>query len=214
MHTGDLGRIDADGFLYICGRNNDLIVLENGKKIFPEEIETRINEIEGVKESFVFENKNKINAKIVYNLSSFEGLPDNNIYTFFAEKIKVLNKSLPQYKRINSISVASEELEKTVTGKIKRNSEYEKIKYNKNDFYVDNYGDNTLKKLENILISQLGNITINKETNIVQELGADSLDMVEIFLKVEKEFNIKIEKEERKKVKKVNDLLEIVSAKK
>ena len=74
FYTGDLARIDEEGYIYICGRKKSVIVLKNGKNIFPEEMENLVNKIEGVEESFVFgkkqsEDKNdiKINVKIVFN---------------------------------------------------------------------------------------------------------------------------------------------------
>ena len=72
FHTGDLAKIDDEGYIFICGRKKSVIVLKNGKNIFPEEIENLVNKIEGVKESFIFgkqlsEDKEniKINVKIV-----------------------------------------------------------------------------------------------------------------------------------------------------
>ena len=210
MHTGDLGKIDEDGFVYIYGRNNNMIVLSNGKKIFPEEIETKLNTIDGVKESFVFDKDNKINAKIVYVADEFKEKSIDEIYSDITEKEKKINDSLPQYKKLSDIIITSEELEKTTLGKIKRNKEYEKINKDISKNIVNESENTTFEKIKNILISKLGNKIINEESNIVMDLGADSLDMVEIVLKVEKEFNIKIKKDERKNIAKVKDLLDIV----
>ncbi len=210
MHTGDLGKIDEDGFVYIYGRNNNMIVLSNGKKIFPEEIETKLNTIDGVKESFVFDKDNKINAKIVYVADEFKEKSIDEIYSDITEKVKKINDSLPQYKKLSDIIITSEELEKTTLGKIKRNKEYEKINKDISKNIVNESENTTFEKIKNILISKLGNKIINEESNIVMDLGADSLDMVEIVLKVEKEFNIKIKKDERKNIAKVKDLLDIV----
>ena len=210
MHTGDLGKIDEDGFVYIYGRNNNMIVLSNGKKIFPEEIEKKLNTIDGVKESFVFDKDNKINAKIVYVADEFKEKSIDEIYSDITEKVKKINDSLPQYKKLSDIIITSEELEKTTLGKIKRNKEYEKINKDISKNIVNESENTTFEKIKNILISKLGNKIINEESNIVMDLGADSLDMVEIVLKVEKEFNIKIKKDERKNIAKVKDLLDIV----
>ena len=72
FHTGDLARIDKDGFIYISGRKKSVIVLNNGKNVFPEEIETLLNKVEGIKETFVFEKKEddgdvKVCVEIVYD---------------------------------------------------------------------------------------------------------------------------------------------------
>ena len=72
FHTGDLAQIDEEGYIFIRGRKKSVIVLKNGKNIFPEEMESLVNKIEGVKESFIFGKQNgedkdniKINVKII-----------------------------------------------------------------------------------------------------------------------------------------------------
>ena len=210
MHTGDLGKIDNEGFLYIYGRNNDIIVLSNGKKIFPEELEVKINRIDRVKESFIYEEKNKINAKIVYNQNDFKEMTYDEIYNAIMEDIKKLNDILPQYKKVNEIKITSDKLEKTVTGKIKRNIEHEKLKKERTRKNLHESENETYEKIINILICKLGNKEINEESDLVIDLGADSLDLIEIFLEIEKEFNLRIEKEERRNIKKIKDLLNII----
>lgn len=212
FHTGDLGKIDDNGFIYLYGRNNDMIVLSNGKKVFPEEIEEKINRIKGIKESIIFEENGKIYAKIVYSLEYFKENTEEQIYNDIMEKIKTINESLPQFKKINDVIITSEELEKTEIGKIKRNIEYKKIK-EKHNIRAD-FEDTSLERIKTILINHLGNNKINEESKIVEDLGADSLDMVEIFLDVEKEFDIKIEKEQRRNIIKVKELIDIVNGNK
>jgi len=190
-----------------------MIVLPTGKKIFPEEIEAKLNKIKGVEESFVFEDNNKINAKIVFDVKFFEDKTNNEIYDSIMKNIKILNETLPQYKKVTNIIITSEKLEKTAIGKIKRNKENEKIKIDNTQNIVTSNDNSTYEKIINILIKQLGNKKIREETDIILDLGADSLDMVEIVLEVEKKFNIKIEKEQRKRIAKVRDLLKIVEKK-
>lgn len=60
FRTGDLAKIDEDGYIFICGRKKSVIVLKNGKNIFPEEMEALVNKIEGVKESFILVNNNQM----------------------------------------------------------------------------------------------------------------------------------------------------------
>ena len=107
FHTGDLARIDKDGFIYISGRKKSVIVLNNGKNVFPEEIETLLNKVEGIKETFVFEKKEddgdvKVCVEIVYDkelikeLYNIEG--EENIKEFLWDKVKEVNKLMPKYK--------------------------------------------------------------------------------------------------------------------
>ena len=135
FHTGDLARIDKEGFLYITGRKKYVIVLKNGKNIFPEEIEALINKIEGVKESIVYGKPEdngdyKICAKIVYDEETFKELYDTideeKIKEIMWGKVKEVNHTMAVYKYVRDIIVTKEELIKTTTHKVKRNEE-EKI---------------------------------------------------------------------------------------
>ena len=136
--TGDLGYIDKKGFLYLCGRRKSVIVLKNGKNVFPEEIENIINRIDGVKESFVFgrpepddEIDLKLGAKVVYDKDAMKeayGIEtEDEIKEKVWEQIKELNKTMPPYKYIKEVIVTEEELIKTTTQKIKRFEEMAKI---------------------------------------------------------------------------------------
>ena len=135
FHTGDLARIDEDGFIYISGRKKSVIVLNNGKNVFPEEIETLLNKVEGIKESFVYEKKEdgdvKVCVKIVYDkeiikeLYNIEG--EDEIREFLWGKVKDVNRLMPKYKYVREMIITEEELIKTTTLKIKRHEEIKKI---------------------------------------------------------------------------------------
>ena len=136
FHTGDLARIDEEGFIFILGRKKSVIVLNNGKNVFPEEIETLFNKVEGIKESFVYEKKEadgdvKVCAEIVYDkdlikeLYNIEG--EENIRNFLWEKVKEVNKLMPKYKYVREMVITEEPLIKTTTLKIKRNEELKKV---------------------------------------------------------------------------------------
>lgn len=138
FYTGDLAKIDKDGFIFIVGRKKSVIVLKNGKNVFPEELENLINRIEGVKESFVYgkpenedEKNPKVCAKIVYDAEIMEEMykitGEENIRKFLNSKIKEINKTIPTYKYIREIDITTEELVKTTTAKIKRHEEIKKI---------------------------------------------------------------------------------------
>ena len=129
--TGDLGKFGKDGSLFISGRIKDLIVLSNGKKVFPEEIETLINKLDYVEESMVYEHNDKVCAKIVYSKDnqSLQNLSEEEIHALIEPEIKTLNKStLPVYKYIKEFTVTDEPLIKTTTQKIKRHEEMRNLK--------------------------------------------------------------------------------------
>lgn len=134
FYTGDLGYIDKDGFIFITGRSKDVIVLKNGKKVFPDELETLVNRLEEVEECIVFglpeaEDKNdvKIAIKVVYNKDALDGKTEEEIYNLIWEKIKEINKTFPKYKYIKHLIITDEPLIKTTTQKVKRKLEIERI---------------------------------------------------------------------------------------
>ena len=138
FYTGDLASIDEEGYIFIRGRKKSVIVLKNGKNIFPEEMENLVNRIEGIEESFVFgkqmsEDKNdiKIFAKLVYNEDIVENTykvkGEEKIYQVINEKIKEINKTMPHYKAIRGILLTQEPLIKTTTNKIKRKNNLDLI---------------------------------------------------------------------------------------
>ena len=125
FHTGDIGYIDNEGFIFITGRKKNVIVLTNGKNVFPEEIEQVIYNLEYVKECVVYgeknNNKDSINAKIVYDETYFEGKTLEEVKPIVEEDIKKINEKLVGYKKIKNLIVTNEPMEKTTTMKIKRN---------------------------------------------------------------------------------------------
>lgn len=137
FYTGDLGKFDDDGFLYVTGRKKDVIVLKNGKNIFPEELEILINCLPYVSESIVYgkpvkDNDLMICAKIVYNIDNMKELyPDkseSDYHNLIWSDIKSnVNHTMPAYKAIREIIVTDEPLIKTTTQKVKRHEEIKKI---------------------------------------------------------------------------------------
>lgn len=135
-HTGDLGYLDRDGFLYITGRKKNVIVQKNGKNIFPEELETLINHIPFVKESIVYgrptwDDDLDICVKIVYDKDEIKAVhgykSEEDILKDMKEAISKINENMPPYKHIRVVIVTSEELIKTTTAKVKRHEEIAKI---------------------------------------------------------------------------------------
>ena len=136
--TGDLARIDEDGYVYICGRKKNVIILKNGKNIYPEEMEVLINKIDGVEESMVFEghksgdeSDTKIDAVVVINKDFFKDNYFENLNLSVEElfekvkeyvllEIKKINEIMPKYKSIKDVILTENPLIKTTTNKVKR----------------------------------------------------------------------------------------------
>lgn len=136
FHTGDLGYLDKDGCIFVTGRKKSVIVLKNGKNIFPEELETLINKLPFVEESIVYGKPTKdgdldLCAKIVYNeqllKEFFPEAKKENYYDIILKEVKQINKTMPAYKYIRQIMVTEEPLIKTTTQKVKRHEEIKKI---------------------------------------------------------------------------------------
>lgn len=138
FHTGDLAKIDEEGFIFICGRKKSVIVLKNGKNIFPEEMENLINRIDGIKESFVFgkslgkdKDDIKIYAKIVFDEQVSKDIykvsTEQEICMALDKKVKAINKTMPPYKAIRGTFFTQTPLIKTTTSKIKRQEEIKTI---------------------------------------------------------------------------------------
>ena len=134
FYTGDLGYIDKDGFLFLTGRQKDVIVLKNGKKVFPEELEILVDKIEEIEESFIYgmpqkgdKNDPMVSVEIVYNKDLLKNKTEEELRDILWNKIKQINTTLPPYKYIKNMVLTSEPLIKTTTNKIKRNEELAKL---------------------------------------------------------------------------------------
>ena len=115
LRTGDLGHFDDEGYLYITGRSKNLIILDNGKNIYPEEIEGYICNLNGVKDVMVYEDKGKIAAAIQPT-----DINDKALIKNIRQDLKLLNASLPSYKRVVSVDFIARDFPKTTTLKTKR----------------------------------------------------------------------------------------------
>ncbi len=136
FYTGDYGYVDKDGFVYVTGRKNDIIVLRNGKNIYPQELEFLINKINFIDESLVYARERNITdtllcAKIVYNkdliVKELGDKPEEQYKKLIWEQVKEINKTLPTYKHIKEIIITTEPLDKTTTHKVKRYQEINKL---------------------------------------------------------------------------------------
>ncbi len=135
FHTGDLARQDKDGYFFITGRMKNVIVLKNGKNIYPEELETLIGKLPYVEESMVFgypkDDDLVVSVKIVYNKDyvkqNFGDISEEELYNKIWTDVKQINQELTNYKHIKKLIISDEPMIKTTTAKIKRFEEIKKI---------------------------------------------------------------------------------------
>ena len=141
FHTGDLGRVDENGYLYITGRCKSVIVTKNGKNIYPEEVEYYLNDNPLISEAMVLgiqkDDDMYVNAQIYPNIEAITeylkgSVPTKEeIWKVIADSVSSVNKLLPNYKHIKSFGIRDKEFEKTTTQKIKRYGN--NMKVDKND---------------------------------------------------------------------------------
>lgn len=135
FYTGDLGYIDDDGFIFITGRKKNVIVLKNGKNIYPEELELLISNLPYVLENMVFgypkDDDLILSVKIVYNKDYVKNfmndISEDELYDVIWKDIKQISNKLPNYKHIKKLFISEEDMIKTTTQKIKRFQEIDKI---------------------------------------------------------------------------------------
>ena len=116
FHTGDLGRIDADGYLYVTGRRKNIIVLSNGENVSPEVLEDKLYACPLIDECIVFGDGEEIAANIFSVAAAAEESKAEEIRAF----IKELNRTLPRAEQIRKVNLSAEELPKNSTGKLLR----------------------------------------------------------------------------------------------
>ena len=176
LYTGDLGYFDRDGYLYITGRSKNLIILDNGKNIYPEELEAKLAVIPGVKDVMVYENRGKICAAILPT-----DINNHHLVNDIRQSVKDLNAELPPYKRIVSCDFIAREFPKTTTLKIKRKQAIAMVKELVAKQTVAHVPPTTPEQIRivNAFEQVLGCKNVGIKDNLF-DIGADSLAVLEI----------------------------------
>lgn len=122
MSTGDICTLDKDGFLYVRGRDKNMILSANGQNIYPEEIESKLNNMPYVAESLVIDENNRLIALVYPDLDAarVQGLGQADLQAVMRDNIAALNQELPRYSHIADVRIYQEEFEKTAKRSIKR----------------------------------------------------------------------------------------------
>lgn len=177
LKTGDIGYLDEDGYLYITGRKKNLIILENGKNVSPEELENYLLNIPNVLNAMVYESKKKI-AGVIYAKTGFEEIQ---------AQVRLLNERLPMYKRIVEISFLDEEFPLTSSKKIKRNEILSMLEEQKKK---EKFAEPETENEREVAAAVKKILAINEAISMNDDyfsLGGDSYNALElaVYLKIE-----------------------------
>jgi long-chain acyl-CoA synthetase len=221
FHSGDLGYLDDDGYLYIRGRIKDIIVLASGKNISAEEVGRHYLQAPAIKEIFVTTDSRaeKLAAVVVPDLDFFRKAGETDIYAKVKWDLELLSQGLEPYKRVRDFVLVNDELPKTRLGKVKM-QEAQRL-------YQEKAGKRRQPKkpaaaaglspvgetVVAVLARQLEDSRISLDDHLELDLGLDSLGLVELLAALESRFNLKIRDGEFTGIFTVRELIGYIEAK-
>jgi long-chain acyl-CoA synthetase len=222
LHSGDLGYLDRDGYLFIRGRIKDILVLSSGKNVSAEEVGQHYLQAPSVKEIFVTTDAQaeKLAAVVVPDLDFFRKTGETDIHGKIKWDLEVLSQGLEPYKRVREIVLSPEELPKTRLGKVKI--------YEAQRLYQERAGKRYARKkpareeglspvgeiVVEVLARQIGEAHISLDDHLELDLGMDSLGLVELLAALEARFNLKIRDGEFTGILNVRELISFIDEKK
>jgi len=213
LYTGDLGRIEKDGFLYITGRKKEIIVLPNGKNINPVELEMKLEDLfPAIKEVGVFLYKEMLHA-LIFPDSNF--LSDNNIKdipAYFRESVlSPFNSGMSSYKRIMQFTLVNSELPRTRLSKLQRFKFEELIHQTESKKAKSKDPDTEEYRAVKSFIESQVDMDISPEDNLTFDISLDSLGKIGLIHFIENTFGIKISEEQLLKFPSVQTISEYIS---
>jgi long-chain acyl-CoA synthetase len=195
LYTGDLGRFDKQGFLYITGRKKDIIILSSGKNVNPVELEIDFEKsFDVVKEAGVFLHNDHLHIAILPNLELMaeRGIQDINAF-FKKEIIPAFNAKLSAYKRIMKFAIVNSELPRTRLGKIQRFKLADHAEKSKGKEKLDGYEPTEYYLAVKSFIETQIDFDIQPNHHVEFDLGLDSLNKMSLMDYIERSFGVKMD---------------------
>jgi long-chain acyl-CoA synthetase len=222
FHSGDLGYLDRDGYLYIQGRIKEIIVLSSGKNVSAEEVAQYYLKAPSVKEIFVTadEKAEKLVAVVAPDLDFFRHIGETDIYGKVKWDLEVLSQRLEPYKRVRDFVLVNEELPKTRLGKVKIHEAQRLYQERAGKLYIKKKlaQEEALSTVGEIVVGvlarQLEDPRISLDDHLELDLGMDSLGLVQLLAALESRFNLKIRDEEFTGIFTVKELIDFIEEKK
>jgi long-chain acyl-CoA synthetase len=213
--SGDLGRLDGDGYLYVTGRLKDLIVLSSGKNVSAEEVAQHYLQSRKIKEIYVLPDarEEKLVAVVVPDFDRFRETGETDILGEVKWQLEYYSQQLEPYKRIKDFVLSNQELPKTRLGKIKG---YEVAaiyqqragrRYEKKQTALEEGVSALGERVIGILADKTGAASIYLDDHLELDLGFDSLGLVELIAALEQRFALEIKEEEFSEIFTVGELI-------
>lgn len=230
FRTGDIGRLDQDGFLYLGGRASSMIVLEGGENINPEDLESFYSEADEVAEVGILEDKGKLAALAVPDRAVLREYNQEDVSAMVRRALEAKASGLASYKRLSNIEVTRQSLPATRLGKIKRHlliERYEAAKKGEEEgrrekgaVAVDRLSsddralleDPRVRKMWDFLAKRYADRRLTPDASLELDLGIDSLEWVELSLSAQQRVGITITEDIIEGAETVRDLLEAAAS--
>lgn len=233
FNSGDLGRLDSEGFLFLSGRKKDVIVLDSGKNVYPDELEELYGKSPLIEELGIFgckrNEKEIVAAVIVPKREKSEGKSISELSAAISTELHRIGKKQPSYRHISDFIISHHELPRTTTKKIKKSAILKLYQKERNltpaphpstssTFTGDEAAlmqtDDFTRILDDIcsISNKIDRSKVFPHSRLVAELGLDSLDQAELAAIIEKRLGTGISDEAFEKLETVGDLIKLEQA--